>query len=209
LIKTTGEHPFYVESRGWLPAKELSVGDMLATLDGQFVPVTSVRATEEFVQVYNFRIADHHTYFVGDENWRFDVWAHNANCVKIVEHDDETVVRIRNKFEEGSYESNQLKRFVGAWNEEIDAAGGSMTRRRPTPIEEIKSQAWREEMRASDPSRFEGKVVGHTPDAAAGGPSSGGRAMALSYDVNSYLGGILRGIPVGTTYNRVSLSRTM
>jgi hypothetical protein len=85
LIKTTGEHPFYVENRGWLPAKELAVGDMLATLDGPYVPVTSVRATEEFTQVYNFRIADHHTYFVGDEDWGFAVWAHNASYSKTEE----------------------------------------------------------------------------------------------------------------------------
>lgn len=61
-IKTTGEHPFYVEHRGWVPAKELSTGDQLATLDGQYVAVESFRATQKFVQVYNFRIADHHTY---------------------------------------------------------------------------------------------------------------------------------------------------
>jgi hypothetical protein len=29
--------------------------------------------------VYNLRVADHHTYFVGDEGWGFDVWVHNAN----------------------------------------------------------------------------------------------------------------------------------
>jgi intein/homing endonuclease len=74
IIRTTAEHPFYVADKGWTPAGELAAGDKLATLDGQYVPVTSVRATEEFTQVYNFRIADHHTYFVGDETWAFAVW---------------------------------------------------------------------------------------------------------------------------------------
>jgi hypothetical protein len=29
-------------------------------------------------RVYNLRVADYHTYFVGSEEWRFSVWAHNA-----------------------------------------------------------------------------------------------------------------------------------
>ena len=28
--------------------------------------------------VYNLRIADYHTYFVGSRDWGFSVWAHNA-----------------------------------------------------------------------------------------------------------------------------------
>ena len=29
-------------------------------------------------KVYNLRVADYHTYFVGDESWGFALWAHNA-----------------------------------------------------------------------------------------------------------------------------------
>ncbi len=28
--------------------------------------------------MYNVRVADHHTYFVGTDEWGFSVWAHNA-----------------------------------------------------------------------------------------------------------------------------------
>ena len=35
--------------------------------------------------VYNLRVADWHTYFVGCDEWGFSVWAHNANCVIITE----------------------------------------------------------------------------------------------------------------------------
>jgi hypothetical protein len=35
--------------------------------------------------VYNCRVADFHTYFVGGEDWRFSVWAHNASCAKLNE----------------------------------------------------------------------------------------------------------------------------
>jgi hypothetical protein len=31
--------------------------------------------------VYNVRVADHHTYFVGDREWGFSVWAHNLCAI--------------------------------------------------------------------------------------------------------------------------------
>jgi hypothetical protein len=30
-------------------------------------------------QVYNMRVAEYHTYFVGCEAWGFSVWAHNSD----------------------------------------------------------------------------------------------------------------------------------
>jgi hypothetical protein len=33
--------------------------------------------TEQWEVVYNIRVADFHTYFVGDETWGFALWAHN------------------------------------------------------------------------------------------------------------------------------------
>ncbi len=70
----------------------------------------------------------------------------------------------------------------------IDAAGGKLKRRGPpTLAQKQASDKWKREMRRKHPKRFEGKVVGHTPDAHAGGPYSGGQAMALSESVNSSL----------------------
>jgi hypothetical protein len=79
-IKTTGEHPFYVRERGWVQANELRVGDLLASHDGQWVPVDAVLDTGEYETVYNLRVANYHTYFVGSRAWGFSVWAHNAPC---------------------------------------------------------------------------------------------------------------------------------
>lgn len=64
-------------------------------------------------------------------------------------------------------------------------------------------------MKKNQPTRFEGKVVGHVPDAAAGAPAVplDNKAMALLSSVNSYVGGMLPHIPVGTTYHVVSLTR--
>jgi len=36
-------------------------------------------ARNEVETVYNLRVAEHHTYFVGSEAWGFSVWAHNAD----------------------------------------------------------------------------------------------------------------------------------
>ena len=78
-----------------------------------------------------------------------------------------------------------------------------MTRRILTPEEIKASAAWLKKMRKEAPHRFVNMVVGHLPDAAAGGKAVSDRAMALIPSVNSYLGGLLNGIKVGTTYNFV------
>ena len=60
----------------WLAAKELIEGDLLLTVDGKHVPVQRVVPTLQPERVYNLRIADFHTYFVGCDEWGFSVWAH-------------------------------------------------------------------------------------------------------------------------------------
>lgn len=77
VIRTTQEHPFFVYGRGWTPLAEIKVGDLLRTEDG-WVPVTKIEDTGKWEVVYNLRVADHHTYFVGGEDWGFAVWAHNV-----------------------------------------------------------------------------------------------------------------------------------
>ncbi|HEV3081479.1 MAG TPA: polymorphic toxin-type HINT domain-containing protein [Gemmataceae bacterium] len=78
LIRSTAEHPFYVPGKAWTAAKNLEEGDLLRSHDGQWLPVESVRDSGESAPVYNLRIADYHTYFVGGRQWAFSVWAHNA-----------------------------------------------------------------------------------------------------------------------------------
>ena len=76
LIRTTGEHPFYVHGKGWTKAKMLSPADFLRSDDGRLTPVEGIQETGEDVPVYNLRVAEYHTYFVGDPAWGFSVWAH-------------------------------------------------------------------------------------------------------------------------------------
>ena len=78
LIRTTAEHPFYVQGKGWTAAKSLVSGDLLRSHDGQWVPVESTCDSGEIAPVYNMRVEDFHTYFVGSAEWGFSIWVHNA-----------------------------------------------------------------------------------------------------------------------------------
>jgi hypothetical protein len=85
VIGTSGEHPFYAWEKGWVPARELAAGDTLLCEDGVWRCVDGVRDTGEWRTVYNLRVADYHTYFVGAAEWGFGVWAHNT-CEPVFLH---------------------------------------------------------------------------------------------------------------------------
>lgn len=78
-IITTELHPFYVEGIGFVQAGCLQEGYELKCLDGNRETITGIRVEwlEEAITVYNFEVADYHTYFVGDG----DVLVHNT-CSK-------------------------------------------------------------------------------------------------------------------------------
>ncbi|MDW8244158.1 MAG: hypothetical protein RMJ88_13175 [Thermogemmata sp.] len=59
----------------------LHVGEMLRLRDGG-AAVEAVCDTSRWEQVYNCRVADWHTYCVGDQEWGFSVWAHNSYSIK-------------------------------------------------------------------------------------------------------------------------------
>ena len=77
IIRTAPEHPFYVEGRGWIPAAMLQIGDVLLTRDNEFVPVEGTADSGRVGTVYNWRIAEYHTYFVSATAEGASVWAHN------------------------------------------------------------------------------------------------------------------------------------
>lgn len=92
VIRTTDEHPFWVVDRGWQPARKLSAGDRLIGHDNQQVVVEKVTETGNWERVYNLRVADHHTYFLGCDEWGFSVWAHNAYTIRRLEGGGWTLV---------------------------------------------------------------------------------------------------------------------
>ena len=67
-IETTSEHPFWVEGKGFVNAGSLQQGDMLRLSTGENARIESVweEVLEEKVLVYNFEVADFHTYFVSE-----------------------------------------------------------------------------------------------------------------------------------------------
>src|SRR5262249_40585365 len=73
VIRTTGEHPFYVKGKAWTATRLLEPGDLLATREGTWIPVDAIYDTGEYETVYNLRVADFHTYFVGSLAWGFAV----------------------------------------------------------------------------------------------------------------------------------------
>ena len=118
-----------------------------------------------------------------------------------------TTIVINNKFAPNSYQSRQLQRFVQLWNKEIQITGSLTKCGLLTPAQKRLSRNWTRSMRKKYPTRFKGKAVGHTPDAIWGGPIANGKATALDKGVNSYLGGIAKGVPAGTVYHAVRLER--
>jgi len=88
VLRTTGEHPFWVENRqSWLPAGELKVGDLLRTCCGSLVAVEEVEDSGQVETVYNWRIADYHTYYVSAIEGGVSIWAHNA-LYEVGEYDE-------------------------------------------------------------------------------------------------------------------------
>ena len=65
-IVTTVDHPFYVNSRGFVKAGELAIGYELLDVNGNVLLVENfdVELTEKPVRVYNFQVEDFHTYHV-------------------------------------------------------------------------------------------------------------------------------------------------
>ena len=74
-IECTGGHPFYVEGKGFIPAKELRRGDKCLLSTGKDVTIEKVEVGKlaEAETTYNFEVADFHTYYVTEK----DVLVHN------------------------------------------------------------------------------------------------------------------------------------
>jgi len=81
-FETTDEHPFWKVDIGWIDAGKLQPGDQLLQHNGQFAEVISTRyeAHPEGVTVYNFQVANAHSYYVSASSTRGPpILVHNAN----------------------------------------------------------------------------------------------------------------------------------
>jgi hypothetical protein len=68
-----------------------------------------VFATGELETVYNVRVSDHHTYFVGDDGWGWAAWAHNVY---------KWTKPLTGKFS-GTYQTGEYNRVTGRGYDEI------------------------------------------------------------------------------------------
>lgn len=90
-LRSTPPHLFYVRDKGWTAAEDLEVGDQLRTPDARWVTLDAKEAQPDPEPVFNFRVADYHTYFVGDPASGEAVLVHNeydqdADTVERLEH---------------------------------------------------------------------------------------------------------------------------
>ena len=79
-VQATHKHPFYAKGRAWTPAASLTVGDLLRSRDNRWLPVESIVDGGE-CPVYNLRVEENSTYFVGGDDWGFSLWVYGA-CSK-------------------------------------------------------------------------------------------------------------------------------
>ncbi|MHC5215553.1 polymorphic toxin-type HINT domain-containing protein [Enterococcus sp. LJL128] len=70
VIETTEEHPFYLPSKGWIKAKELTYNDNLIDSFENTLSITNIQSISlnRPVKVYNFEVENAHTYFVSNLN---------------------------------------------------------------------------------------------------------------------------------------------
>src|SRR5262249_51193650 len=219
VIETTPEHPFHMPGRGFVPAGALNPDDTISRAvagASSIVRLMSSRSdTSEVLRVknltfenqpflaYNLEVDEDHTFFVGAGR----ALVHNAgprgNCAYVANG----VLYLWNKFAKGSVEDLELQKHVVAWNQEILAQGGSLTRQSVSKADRLLANAAANAEKQLNPSLYpKGTSPGHTPDVGWGGKIKG-PFMPLNSRVNEYVGGTTQGVKTGTTYTRVELYR--
>lgn len=74
-FQLTGEHPLWVQGKGWTEAKDITDEDVIASRNGDALVIRN-EVVNKPLRVYNFSVADTPSYFVGVGG----MWAHNAKC---------------------------------------------------------------------------------------------------------------------------------
>jgi hypothetical protein len=118
-LKVTEEHPFLVNG-SWISASELKVGDVLETIDGKKVRITSLEdiVSSENFSVYNLEAGVYHDFVVCGEDGCSDdslgVVVHNSDAVKGAIYDREAIKRSLARTG-----SNQI--YIDEWSAAVDS----------------------------------------------------------------------------------------
>lgn len=75
-FSATDDHPWKVESKGWVKTQHLAASDRIDTQSGNDIIVHSVIPTERRARTYNLTVADWQAFIVG----RSGAIVHNADC---------------------------------------------------------------------------------------------------------------------------------
>ncbi|WP_018751036.1 polymorphic toxin-type HINT domain-containing protein [Paenibacillus sanguinis] len=75
IIEVTGEHPFWLDGKGWTFVKDLRVGDLLVSSDGSKLAIDKIEKEPREATVYNFEVAGFSSYFVSN----LGIWVHNCS----------------------------------------------------------------------------------------------------------------------------------
>ena len=99
-IVATPAHPFYSPVKGWTEAVHLRAGDILVLVNGEYVVVEKVQheILDAPVTVYNFHVADFHTYYVSATG----VLVHNS-CAQSKRFDEnqQVVLELAKEYKNG------------------------------------------------------------------------------------------------------------
>jgi hypothetical protein len=106
-ITATTEHPFWVDSKGWVVARELTRGDLLKCIDADAPPmhVNHVHAKRHTADVFNFEVEDVHSYFVGGDG----VLVHNHSGP---DASDESLTLIWSRRKSWPWDPSELRQAI-------------------------------------------------------------------------------------------------
>ncbi len=72
-LTVTGEHPFFLQGKGWTAADKLQAGERVLAADGKWLRVVDLEVQPQRQRTYNLEVEGDHTFFVGDTG----AWVHN------------------------------------------------------------------------------------------------------------------------------------
>ena len=117
-IEATRQHPFYVEGKGFVPAGGLAVGNAIVTRAGPPLVVSRIEWEHkaEGWDVFNFVVAEDHSYFVGTANG--GAWVHNGAGYRDTFFEAHPEVSAEDTIVHHSVEQQVLHRYPGRFTEE-------------------------------------------------------------------------------------------
>ncbi|KAA1247219.1 polymorphic toxin-type HINT domain-containing protein [Aquimarina sp. RZ0] len=198
IIETTAEHPFYTRS-GWKDAADLTKEDEVKTKNGKWQRIEATNFLYSKKKVYNFEVADWHTYFVGAWEWL----VHNTKaCLKVS----------AKKIKDGVYDLT-LK-FKDDWSKtqkKVAKEKAEALTKAPTKV--VKSPARKSGTRKTFKKKGgkvkKGQDVDHTVELQLGGVDDVSNMKALDSSVNRSFGrqiqNQIKDLPAGTIIRNVKI----